>query len=102
MEIMAEEIRRMKEYLNGITDNRQQWGHLLHHLKEVLVIALVTILAGWDEYTVMEKFDKAKENFLDNFWNYPMGSTLGMIFTRIKPAELMKWLVGVSKGEAER
>jgi predicted transposase YbfD/YdcC len=105
MEIMAEEIRRMKEGLGGITDSRRQWGHLLHNLTDVLVIGLTTILAGWDEFTVMEEFGKAKQDFFKQFLELPHGipddRTFGRIFARIKPAELMhclyQWLVGVNK-----
>jgi hypothetical protein len=58
MEITVEEIRRMQESLGGITDSRRQWGHRLHNLTDVLVIGLTTILAGWDESTVMEELGK--------------------------------------------
>jgi hypothetical protein len=105
MEITAEEIRRMKEGLSGITDSRRQWGHLLHNLIDVLVIGLTTILAGWDEFTVMEEFGKAKQDFFKQFLQLPHGipdeRTFGRIFARIKPAELMaclyQWLAGVNK-----
>jgi predicted transposase YbfD/YdcC len=105
MEITAEEIRKMKESLSGIRDTRRQWGHLLHKLTDILVIGLTTILAGWDDFTVMEEFGKAKQDFFAPFLELPHGipdeRTFGRIFARIKPAELTaclyQWLVGVNK-----
>jgi hypothetical protein len=91
MEITVEEICKMKESLSGITDTRRQWGHILHKLIDVLVIALTTILAGWDEFTVMEDFGTAKLDFFKQFLELPYGipdeRTFGRVFARINPAE---------------
>jgi predicted transposase YbfD/YdcC len=106
MEVTAEAIRRMEESLSGINDSRRQWGHLLHKLIDVLVIGLTAILAGWDEFTVMEEFGKAKQDFFTQFLELPHGipdeRTFGRVFARIQPDELLaclqQWLVGVNQG----
>jgi hypothetical protein len=64
----------MKEGLGGITDSRRQCGCLLYNLIDVLVIGLTTILAGWDEFTVMEEFDKTKQDFFKQL--YPVTEPL--------------------------
>jgi hypothetical protein len=71
--IMAEAIRGMKESLDGITDSRRQRGNLLRNLTDVPVIALTTIVAGWDEFTMMEEFGNAKQDFFKQFLALPHG-----------------------------
>ncbi|MDR1024789.1 MAG: transposase family protein, partial [Treponema sp.] len=71
MEITKEEADRLKESLGGITDWRRQLGHLLHKLIDALVIGLTTVVAGWGEYSVMEDFGKAKQDFFKTFLELP-------------------------------
>ena len=49
MEITEKELNKLDTSLNGITDIRRQSGHFLHKLKDVLIIGLKTVIAGWDE-----------------------------------------------------
>ncbi|MDR0722558.1 MAG: transposase family protein [Treponema sp.] len=77
----------------------------MHKLIDVLVIGLTTILAGWDEFTVMEDFGKAKEHFFRTFLELPQGipdeKTFARVFSWIAPAALLSglqtWLRGVNK-----
>ena len=96
MEVNENELSRLDKSLNGITDCRRQSGHLLHKLKDVLVIGLTTIIAGWDEYTVMEDFGKAKLDFFKTFLELPNGipdeKTFARVFSFINPQELTKSL----------
>jgi predicted transposase YbfD/YdcC len=109
IEITAEEVARMRESLSEIKDWRRQWGNILHKLTDVLVIGLTTILGGWDEFTVMEDFGKAKESFFRGFLELPHGipdeKTFARVFARINPFELQaalqKWLIELNK-EGER
>jgi hypothetical protein len=73
MEITEEDIARMKECLSGIKDERRQSGHFLHKLIDVLVIGLMTILAGWDEFNVMEDFGRRRRVFSGHFLNRRTG-----------------------------
>jgi hypothetical protein len=73
VEITEEAIAWMEECLSGIKNERRQSGHFLHKLIDVLVIGLTTILAGWDEYPVMEDFGKTKEGFFRTFLELPQG-----------------------------
>jgi hypothetical protein len=88
-----------------IKDERRQSGHFPHKLIDVLVIGLTTILAGWDEFNVMEDFGKAKEGFFRTFLELPHGipdeKTFARVFSWIEPAALLgglqTWLMGVNK-----
>jgi predicted transposase YbfD/YdcC len=96
MEITEEQIRRLDESLSGITDSRRPSGHFLHKLTDILVIGLTTVIAGWDEYTVMEDFGKAKQDFFKKFLELPNGipdeKTFARVFSIIQPQELIKCL----------
>ncbi|MDR3356073.1 MAG: ISAs1 family transposase [Spirochaetaceae bacterium] len=105
MEVTEGDIARMEECLSGIKDERRQSGHFPHKLIGVLVIGLTTILAGWDEYTVMEDFGKANEGFLRTFLELPHGipdeKTFARVFSWAEPGALLSglqtWLMGVNK-----
>jgi predicted transposase YbfD/YdcC len=96
MEITENEISRLDKSLSGITDHRRQSGHFLHKLKDVLIIGLTTIIAGWDEYTVMEDFGEAKKEFFKTFLELPNGipdeKTFARVFSLINPQELTSCL----------
>ncbi|MDR2802832.1 MAG: transposase family protein [Treponema sp.] len=63
----------MAECLSGIKDERRQSRHFFHNLIDVQVIGLTTIIAVWDEFNVMEDFDRGKESFSGHFWNCRRG-----------------------------
>ena len=96
MEITEKELNKLDKSLDGITDSRRQSGHFLHKLKDVLIIGLVTIIAGWDEFTVMEDFGKAKYDFFKTFLELPNGipdeKTFARVFSFINPYELTRCL----------
>ena len=96
MEITDNELRKLDESLNGITDSRRHSGYFLHNLKDILIIGLTTIIAGWDEFTVMEDFGKAKQDFFKKFLELPNGipdeKTFARAFAFINPHELTKCL----------
>jgi predicted transposase YbfD/YdcC len=96
MEITEKEIRRLDESLSRIPDSRRQSGHFLHKLTDIVVIGLTTVIAGWDEYTVMEDFGKAKLDFFKRFLELPNGipdeKTFARAFSLICPQELIKCL----------
>jgi predicted transposase YbfD/YdcC len=82
----------LEKSLDGIKDFRRHGGHLLHKLKDVLIIGLTTIVAGWDEFVVMEDFGKAKQDFFKKFLELPNGipdeKTFARVFSFINPQEL--------------
>jgi predicted transposase YbfD/YdcC len=99
----------LEECLSGITDSRRQTGHFLHKLTDVLIIGLTTVLTGWNEYSVMEDFGKAKQDFFKQFLSLPNGipdeKTFARVFSLINPQELLEclnqWLgaMQISAGE---
>jgi predicted transposase YbfD/YdcC len=67
-----------------------------------LIIGLATVLTGWNEFSVMEDFGKAKESFFKQFLELPNGipdeKTFARVFSCIDPQELLDclncWLEG--------
>jgi hypothetical protein len=106
MEISDDKMLGHGKCLEGITDFRRPGGHLLHKLKDVLIIGLTTVVAGWDDFVVMEDFGKAKQSFFKTFLELPNGipdeKTFARVFAFIDPQELIaclgQWLDGA--GEA--
>ena len=96
MEISENEVFELGKNLDGITDCRRPGGHLLHKLKDVLIIGLTTVMTGWDEFIVMEDFGKAKLDFFKKFLELPNGipdeKTFARVFSFIDPQELIACL----------
>ena len=76
MEISENEVFELGKSLDGITDCRRPGGHLLHKLKDVLIIGLTTVMTGWDDFVVMEDLGKAKQGFFKTFLELPMRKRL--------------------------
>jgi predicted transposase YbfD/YdcC len=59
-------------------------------------LKLTTIIAGWDEYVVMEDFGNAKQGFFKTFLELPNGipdeKTFARVFSFINPQELTSCL----------
>ena len=53
-------------HLEQLDDPRMERTRL-HHLLDILVIALCTLLCGGESYNDMEDFGKAKEDWFKNF-----------------------------------
>lgn len=80
-------MRHILEVYLTPRDNRG----LLHDLKEILIISILSIICGADEFTNMEEFGKAKESFLRTFLKLPNGipshDTFGGVFRILPPDE---------------
>ena len=50
-------------YFGKLKDPRDSRG-LLHSLHDILIIAIVSVICGADDFTEMEDFGKSKEPFL--------------------------------------
>jgi len=65
-----------------------------HKLKDVIIIGILSIICGYDEYTEMELFGQMKEEWLREFLDLPNGvpshDTFGDIFAAINPKALHK------------
>jgi hypothetical protein len=96
MEINESDIVKMKESLSGITDPRRDWGNLRHKLIDMLVIALITVITGENDYEAMEDWGNEREAWFRRFLELPNGiqdkDTFRRLFERLKPGELLKAL----------
>ena len=81
----------------------------LHHLSDILAIALCAVICGADSWTEVELFGKAKFGWLRTFLGLPHGipshDTFGRVFSRLNPEQLercfltwMQALTQASKG----
>lgn len=85
-----EALELIETHFGSITDFRDPRGKR-HSLLEILVIAILAIICGADEFTEMEEFGKAKEPFLKTFLELgngiPSHDTFGRVFSILPPDE---------------
>ncbi len=84
----------------SVPDPRRQWGHLLHKLSDILVIAFCAIICDAQSYHDLEVFGHAKKCWLDNYLDLPNGipnaDTFERVFEMLAPevvAQHMRWLL---------
>ena len=81
------------EIMGQIPDPRRGNG-IRHKLIDVIIIGILAILCGYDEYTEMELFGEMKKKWLSSFLELPHGipshDTFGDIFAAINPKALHK------------
>jgi predicted transposase YbfD/YdcC len=76
----------------------------LHHLQDILVIALSAVIAGAQDWQEIETFGREREDWLGRFLDLPNGipshDTFERVFDRIKPsafqARFREWVNAVS------
>ncbi len=92
------------DHFSVLVDGRYE-EKCLHKLIDVIVIAIVAVICGADEWTGIEKFGKAKEawfrRFLDLDNGIPSHDTFGRVFALLSPrafeAQFQKWVQSVSE-----
>jgi predicted transposase YbfD/YdcC len=106
MEITAENIREMGEYLGEIHEPRRTgYGNIQHKLIDIIVIGFTATLCNNDEFEEMEEFGRLKQGFFKQFLELPNGipdeSTFRKAINRLEPVPLHKsldrWLVDLSE-----
>jgi len=64
----------------------------LHPLSDIVLLTLIAVLGGADNWVHIENFGKAHEEWLRGFlelpWGVPSHDTLGRVFRKIDSAEL--------------
>ena len=92
---------------NNLSDcRRTSHGHILHSLVDIVVIALCSTICGGEDFTDMETFGRARQDFLRKFLELPNGipdsDTFRRLFERLNPTELAnclyEWLSGLRGG----
>ncbi|MCR9290803.1 MAG: ISAs1 family transposase [Bacteroidetes bacterium] len=83
-------------YFGGIPDPRKLQG-LLHKLRDIMIIGILSVICGADDFTEMEEFGKSKESFLKNYLELkhgiPSPDTFGGVFSIIDPEEFRKCFI---------
>src|SRR3954454_17998925 len=76
-----------------------------HHLLDILVIALCTLLTGGEGFQDMELFGKSKRAWLQTFLALPHGipshDTFGPVFARLNPERFQQCLLSWSQSVAQ-
>lgn len=75
-------------HFGQIQDPRDKRG-LRHHLKDILIISILAVICGADEFTEMEEFGKSKYSILKKNLELPHGipshDTFGRVFAVLNP-----------------
>ena len=54
------------KYFGSIDDPRKSRGRM-HKLRDIMIIGILSVICGADDFTEMEEFGKSKESFLKNY-----------------------------------
>lgn len=83
-------------HFNSLQDPRHSQG-VLHKFRDILIISILSVICGADEFTEMEEFGKSKESFLRDYLDLkhgiPSHDTFGRIFSIINPEEFRKCFI---------
>ena len=93
------DIEHLVSHLSIIKDPRRENGKR-HELVNIIIIAMLSILSGGDDWTDMEDFGETQIDFLKSFLELPNGipshDTFRRVFSILKPevieATLTNWL----------
>ena len=97
---MNKNMKRLIKSAETVPDTRRAWGHILHKLSDILVVAFCGIICGAQTYHDLEIFGNAKKVWLSNYLSLangiPNADTFERIFETLNPnivAEKMRWLL---------
>lgn len=89
-------ISLFRKHFSDLSDPRDNRGKL-HDFFDILVIAILSIICGADEFTEMEEFGKSKRPFLETFLKLsngiPSHDTFGRVFALLSPDAFTKCFV---------
>jgi hypothetical protein len=76
-----------------------------HHLLDILVIALCTLLTGGEGFQDMELFGRSKRTWLQTFLTLPHGipshDTFGRVFARLNPRRFQECFLSWTQAVAQ-
>lgn len=78
----------------SLTDPRKNNHNKRHNLGDILVLVILSVICGADDWVSVEEFGKEKKDFLKKFLKLPYGipshDTIGDLFSRISIDEFSK------------
>lgn len=78
----------------SLTDPRKDNHNKRHNLSDILVLVILSVICGADDWVSVESFGKEKKDFLRTFLKLPYGipshDTIGDLFSRISIDEFSK------------
>ena len=101
---------QLHDLFSELKDPRQEKHSTRHNLVDILMLTIIAVICGADSWVDIERFGKAKENWLKSFLELPNGipshDTIGNLFSRLSSTQLqscfLKWVKGlfdISNGE---
>jgi predicted transposase YbfD/YdcC len=93
------------EYFSHIEDPRQ--AHKINHLlSEILLVTVLAVIAGADDFNEIEKYCKTKYNWLSTFLKFPGGipshDTFNRVLSMIDPGQFQQsfvdWIADIRTG----
>ena len=89
-------LKSYNRHFGQLKDPRKKQG-LYHPLKNIILIAMLGVICGADEFTEIEEFGKAKIDFLKKLLplahGIPSHDTFGRVFSMIDPEEFQRCFV---------
>lgn len=85
---------------NDLDDPRQEKHSSRHQLIDILMLTIIAVICGADNWVAIEKFGELKQEWLKTFLELPYGipshDTIGNFFARVNPESLrncfLKWI----------
>lgn len=94
----------LRDHFSNLKDPRVDRTKL-HHLLDIIIIAICAVICGADTWVDVEQFGKAKIEWLRTFLELPNGipshDTFGRVFARLDPEQFqcsfLNWVQAISK-----
>lgn len=98
------------QHFSVLLDPRKDTHNKRHKLMDILILTILAVICGADDWVNVEYFGKSKEEWLKTFLELPHGipshDTIGNLFSRLNPQQLqesfLNWihsLVEITGGE---
>jgi len=94
----------IKTHFTGLEDPRSEINRE-HKLLDMVVIAIIAVICGANDWVAVEMFDRSKEEWLKTFLELPSGipshDTFWRLFRRLNPEQFQecfsRWITAVSQ-----